>query len=755
MAARAAVRDAGRALDYPYDFCGRIAEEIPMMTKLNDALKKSGELKKMYDEDANVRHVIDMAKKLEGVARHASTHACGVVITKDPLVDYAPLQRSIQSGKINEDAVVTQYEGKSIEALGLLKMDFLGLKNLTVLQNVIDIIRAKYQKEISLDKIPLDDKKTLALFAKGETTGVFQFESSGFKRYLRELEPSRFQDLIDMVALYRPGPMDWIPEYIAGKHGRREITYLHPKLKSILGKTYGIVVVQEQVMEIAKQLAGFTAGEADYLRKAMGKKIKKLMDEQRDKFILGCINHGIKGKTAEKIWDFIKPFAGYGFNWAHSACYAMIGYQTAYFKAYYPSEFMAALLGSDQDNTDRIAVEVEECRKMGIKVSPPDVNESYGRFASVEKDGKKTILYGLNAVKNVGKKVAAGIVEERKNGGKYHNVLEFVERVSAKDLNKKSLESLAKSGALDAIGEREIILGNLDNILKYAKEARSVKERGQESLFGDGFASSENSQKNSALPPQFTERVTLSKRERLGFEKELLGAYLTENPLEEFSAYLKNTTTPINQLKVSPASNPPAEKSSFNFRNRDQGVTVNVGGLIAKVKKIYTKNNQEMAFVELEDLTGKLEVVVFPGIFQKNSEIWKEDKVVVVSGKLSNKDGALKVLADKAEEVTLEMEQEAKQLPITKNSEERQEVVEPSRRLLIQYDAQKSDAQEIKELLLGLRGGQDKIIFEVSDHASGKKNKIKIAGSYRFSGEGFEALKNYLSQKELAFQFID
>ncbi|MEA3273215.1 MAG: DNA polymerase III subunit alpha [Patescibacteria group bacterium] len=770
MAARAAVRDAGRALDYPYDFCDKIAKEVPMFTNLHDALEKSKELQRMYDDDQAVKTVIEMAKKLEGVARHASTHACGVVISKDPLVHYVPLQRNVSAGKDKEESIVTQYEGKSIEALGLLKMDFLGLKNLTVLQNIVDIIRAKYGKEINLDKIPVNDSKTFKLFSQGETTGVFQFESAGFKRYLKELVPTRFQDLIDMVALYRPGPMDWIPDYIAGKLGKRKITYLHPKLEPILGKTYGIVVVQEQVIEIAKQLAGFTAGEADYLRKAMGKKIKKLMDEQRDKFILGCIDNKIKGGTAEKIWDFIKPFAGYGFNWAHSACYAMIGYQTAYFKAHYPMEFMAALLSSDENNIERIAIEIEESRKIGIPVLVPNVNESHGRFAAIDKGkkGNSFIRYGLNAVKNVGKNVTRAIVDERKKNGKYKNIADFVQRVESKDLNKKSLESLAKSGALDEIAERGAVLANVGEILKYAREFREIKKRGQKSLFGESSKADENMDTFSL---NLTETTKIDKKERLGWEKELLGVYITDNPLKAYEDYLSTSVTPIAQLQQEYAddNDPEADTPSQGFNNFQKGEkAVKIGGIIITTKKIYTKNNQEMAFIEIEDLTGRLELVVFPNIYAKLTDLWQEDKVIWVDGKVNDKDGSLKILCDDAGEITKNTEQKAKKEKNNKkkqassatsstflkknNSGAKDSTKEREGTLLIDYNQENGNSSEIKKLLARLGEGKGKIILKLEGKDGNKSSNIKIAGAYDFYGDSFDQLKNYLKVKGMKWK---
>ncbi|MBD3238545.1 MAG: DNA polymerase III subunit alpha [Candidatus Moranbacteria bacterium] len=738
MAARAAIRDAGRSLDYAYDFCDKIAKQVPALTTLEEACEISGELKRMYDQDENVKKIVDTAKRLEGVARHASTHACGVVITKEPLNHYVPLQKNIRDSSKKEEVIVSQYEGKAIEALGLLKMDFLGLKNLTILQNVIDIIRARYKQEYTLDKIPLDDKKTLELFAKGETTGVFQFESAGFKRYLRELKPTRFQDLIDMVALYRPGPMDWIPDYIAGKYGKRKISYLHPKLEPILKKTYGIIVVQEQVMEIAKQLAGFTAGEADYLRKAMGKKIKKLMDEQRDKFILGCINNKIKGKTAEKIWDFIKPFAGYGFNWAHSACYAMIGYQTAYFKAYYPVEFMAALLSSEQGDTDRIAIEIEECRKMQIPVLPPDVNESYERFSALGKQNQQFIRYGLSAIKNVGSNITKTIIQERKKNGKFKNLVDFLKRIKDKDLNKKSLESLAKSGALSGIAKQEAVIENIDKILKYLKEIRDIEKRGQSSLFGGG---EEQETQGQDLKLDFTQ--TIDKKIRAAWEKELLGVYISENPLSEYENYLNQKTDSIKKLETDYTSQ---EVKSLSKANKT------VGGIITSVKKILTKNNQEMAFVQIEDLSSKMELVIFPKIFSKYYDLITEDRVVWASGKLNDKDGNLKLLCNRMGEITAQMSAGVKKQE--NNNKQKDEAIKSRktetdwlREFVVEFDPKQTRTDKIKQQLKRLEPGRGKIILKIKTD-NGVFIKVKIQGEYKLAGENFNKLKSYAMGKQ-------
>jgi len=634
MAARAAVRDVGRVLGYPYDFCDKLAKSIPMMMKLDRALKASSELKEMYENDENARKILDYAKKLEGVARHSSTHACGVLITKEPLTEYVPLQFASSSDR----TIVSQYSLHPIEDLGLLKMDFLGLANLTIIESAIKIIAKTRGLQIRIGEIPLDDGLTYALFQKGETTGVFQFESSGMKRYLRELVPSTFEDLIAMVALYRPGPMELIPDYIARKHQKKKITYLHKDLEPILRKTYGVAIYQEQVMQISRYLAGFTRGEADVLRKAMGKKIAVLLAEQKEKFIEGCIKNGINKELAEKIWAFIEPFAGYGFNRSHAACYAMIAYQTAYLKAHWPTEFMAALLTSDQGNTDRVAIEIEECRNMGIEVLAPDINQSYESFTVVtsgtaknlqasENEKVNTIRFGLKAIKNVGHNIAEVTIAERKKAGPFLNLTDLLKRIQDKDFNKKSLESLIKTGCLDAFGERGSLLENIETMLNYNKERAKSSQSAQKSLFGD-------------MPlANYTETIKLKKTDpasrqaKLAWEKELLGLYISEHPFLDYKKELGEKTIPIKRLN--------------SIKTNDE---VLVAGIISSIKKIITKNNETMAFIKIEDDTDSIELLAFPRLFKEHN-VWQEGRVLICRGKLSDKDNENKILCNAVKEL--------------------------------------------------------------------------------------------------------
>ncbi|NLZ74390.1 DNA polymerase III subunit alpha [Candidatus Falkowbacteria bacterium] len=632
MAARMAVRDVGRVLDEPYDFCDKISKSIPMFTSLSDALKDVPEVKEMYNNDPAAKRILDYALRLEGVARHSSTHACGVLITNKPLTDYVPIQYASSS----DQSIISQYSLHPIEDLGLLKMDFLGLKNLTIIESALKIIKNTRGLDIDINKIPLDDAATYKLFQEGETTGVFQFESSGMKRYLRELKPTVFEDIIAMVALYRPGPMEWIPDYIAGKHKTKKVSYLHPKLAPILEKTYGVAIYQEQVMQIARNLAGFTMGQADVLRKAMGKKIPSLLAEQKEKFIEGCVKNGVYQELAEKVFSFIEPFAGYGFNRSHAACYALIGYQTAYLKAHWPVEFMAALLTSDYGDSDRIAIEIEECRNMGINIMAPDINESFGTFTAVTAGTKEnrpvragekvdTIRFGLKAIKNVGEHIVDIIINERKKNGPYKDIFDLLERVTDKDLNKKSLESLIKSGAMESLGERGLLLSNLEKLLNYNKELSKIQESKQVSLFADLPLNAGLSKVSlSPAPPA-------EQNEKLIWEKELLGLYVSEHPYNLFRQYLSGYAIPLAKLN--------------QYKGSEHVI---IAGIISTVKKIITRKGESMLFVKIEDALKSVELLIFPRLYKETTDLWLDGQAVILEGKVSEKDKEIKFLVNRA-----------------------------------------------------------------------------------------------------------
>jgi len=620
MAARAVIRDVGRALQYEYSYCDKLAKMIPFSFTLSDSLKKIKEFRDIYEEDIKAKRLIDLAKKLEGVARHASTHACGVVISAEPLENIVPLQHPTQ----NDQNIVTQYEMHAIEELGLLKMDFLGLKNLTVIEDTLSRIYVIHNKAIDIENIPLDSKEVYKALRNGRTAGVFQLEGAAMTRYLMELKPTEFEDIVAMITLFRPGPMEFIPSYIKRKHGKEKVEYLHPKLKPILEKTYGICIYQEQLLQIARDLAGFTYGQADILRKAIGKKIKSLLDEQKDKLIQGMKDNNVSDKVAKEIWEWVLPFAQYGFNKSHSVSYAMISYQTAYLKTHFPMEFMASLLTSERHDVEKIAFLIEECKKMKIEVLPPDINESLTNFTVVP--DQKQIRFGLSAIKNVGSNIVKAITEERKANGLFKNLADFLSRVSSKDLNKKSLESMARAGVFDSIIERNQILSNIEDILEFNKEHQKKKNSGQRNLFEGKINLGSDIRLASATPA--------SKKEKLEWEKELLGLFVTSHPLDGFKSIFDKKASPLGKIT-----------------REIEGKKIRIAGILSDLKKIITKNGKPMLFVKLEDLTDKIEVVVFPSILERNPLCFQENKIVFITGRVSFKDNSPKIICDEVQEI--------------------------------------------------------------------------------------------------------
>lgn len=616
MAARAAVRDVARVLEVPYGESDRLAKLIPPPVQgrhvpLKKSVAEDPDLKKEYETNQTAKTVFDFAMQLEGTIRSHGVHAAGVVIAPDDLVKYVPLEMA-QKG-----VVATQYPMGPVEDLGLLKMDFLGLSNLTIINNALRIIRKVHQTEIDLSTLPLDDEKTYELFQRGDTTGVFQLESAGMKRYLRELKPSVFEDIIAMVALYRPGPMQFIDSFIKRKHGQEEIAYLHPGLKSSLENTYGILIYQEQFMQISKDWAGFTGGQADTLRKAVGKKLIDLMKEVKPQFVEGAMKVGGASKeVATKFWDQLEEFANYSFNKSHAACYGLIAYWTAYLKAHYPEAFMAALMTSDRDDTDRLAIEISECQHMGIDVLSPDVNESFVEFAVVP--GKSQIRFGMSAVKGVGVGAVEEILRAREEG-KFVSVEDFAKRVSTSKFNRKAWESLIKSGAFDNFGDRSDILYNLETIQGFASKVQKEAASGQTDLFGmlgDGAA--------EAIMPTIqlqTAPVKHTEKERLMWERELLGLYISAHPLDNYATYLSEQTQPLTQLVP-----------------EYDGRQMTIGGIISTVRTIITKSGSKMAFVGLEDKFGEGEIIVFPNLFEQVGGKLIQDTVVQVTGKNSARD---------------------------------------------------------------------------------------------------------------------
>jgi DNA polymerase-3 subunit alpha len=636
MFARNAVRDVARVLQVPYAEADRLAKMIPPPVQgrhipLEKSLQDNAELKAEYENNQTAKMVLDQAVRLEGTIRSHGVHAAGVVIAPDDLVKFAPLEMA-QKG-----VVATQYPMGPVEELGLLKMDFLGLSNLTIIKNALRIVKRVYGTDIEISEIPLEDKKTYELLQRGDTTGVFQLESSGMKRYLKELKPNVFEDIVAMVALYRPGPMQFIEDFVERKHGRRKITYTHPKMKDALENTYGVLVYQEQVMQISKDLSGFTGGEADTLRKGIGKKIPEVMAKMKTRFIDGAIEHsGAERGDMERFWKQLEDFAAYCFNKSHAACYGMIAYWTAYLKAHYPAAFMAALMTSDFDDIDRLAIEITECKHMGIEVLPPDINESFNEFAVVP--GKEQIRFGLKAIKNVGSNAVDEIIRAREGIGGFTGLEDFFGSVNPRIVNRKSLESLTKAGAFDQFGERSILLGNLDVMSGYASKIHKDAASGQTDLFE--ALGQEHVKPRLVL----SESVTMyNSHDQLLWERELLGLYLSQHPLQHYETFLAEKAVALNTIKP-----------------EHDGKAAEVGGAISDVREITTKNGQKMAFVKIADQFGELELVLFPSIYQQTTGIWERDRVVLAKGKVTarDKDGnntqEIKVLVDDAREVTHE-----------------------------------------------------------------------------------------------------
>jgi len=641
MEARLAVRDVARALGHPYAMGDRIAKMIPAAPgkkiSIDDALEQNPELKSAYENEPEVKKILDLAKKLTGVARHASTHAAGVVISDKPLVNYTPLQLD-SKGK----GITTQYDMYALDlnvsdnAVGLLKMDFLGLRNLTILEKARDFVMATRGVKVDLSEIPLDDQKVYRMISQGETTGVFQLESEGMRRLAKKLQPNHFGDISAMIALYRPGPMQFIDEFVAGKKNPQVIRYPHPDLEPILAETYGIAVYQEQVMKIPQVMADYTLGEGDLLRRAIGKKKIELMKKERERFTQRALKKGYDKKVIENVWALIERFAGYGFNKAHTDSYAMIAYQTAWMKANYPVEFMAALLtaeassGSQASKEVRIPLAIQECYRMGIKVLPPDINLSHTGF-TIEKDKESkdglAIRFGFSAIKNVGEAAIEEILTVREKGGKFTSLADFCQRTNTQKINKKVIESLIKAGAMDQFGKRSAMLMVLDKVRSLAEDEQKRTANGQGSLFSNND-SVQNS--NPALQVQLPDVEEFSTREKLAFEKALFGFYLTKDPLqEEITKYESLATHKLYEIT-------------------EESGRVRVVAAVSQIRTTLTRTKQEeMAFVTVQDGTGQIETVVFPRIFAQAKSSLKPNVVVVVEGKVDAREERISLIAEK------------------------------------------------------------------------------------------------------------
>ncbi len=631
LGAKASIRDVGRALGMSYGDVDRVARLVPSMPAsfgtmtIDAALKEGADLNQVYQADPAIAKLIDTARELEGVARHASTHAAGVVIAPEPLANIVPLQRP-SSG--NEDALpTTQFAMWDVADLGLLKMDFLGLTNLTILAAACDVIKASQGVEISLQDLPDGDEKVAQMLSRGETFGVFQLESAGMRRYVQDLKPNHIKDLAAMVALYRPGPMEHIPTYINAKHGREKVRYPHPDLGEILDETYGVIVYQDQVLLIAQKFAGYSLGEADIMRKAMGKKIRSIMKQQEEKFLAGADEKGYSEADARAIFELILPFAGYAFNKAHSVSYGIIAYQTAYLKANFPEEYMTAVMMMAGTH-ERIAEAYGECVRLGIGVLQPDVNASEANFSlQAGDDGAKTIRYGLARVKNVGEGVCEGIVAARREGGPFKSLDDFFERVDGKFLNKRALECLTKAGAFDGLAERASLLASLDRLVAFAQGAQRQKESGQTSLF-DLMDEDEP----AVQGPQLEDVPEATKQQRLTWEKELLGIYLSEHPFarpaEELSALLDCHIVALN-----------AEHA---------GRDVIIGGVVTGIRSLMTRDGRSFIAATIEDQTGGIEVTVWPETLEATHDLWVDGNVLVISARVKQRDDRLSVAVNRA-----------------------------------------------------------------------------------------------------------
>jgi len=624
MAARGSVKDVARAMGFPYSKGDQISKLIPIGSQgfpmtIEHALEIEPDLKKLYDTDEETKTIIDMAKKIEGNARHISVHAAGVVISPTELTDFTPLQLDTKG----ETKIITQYDMYSVEEAGLLKFDFLGLKNLSIISDTLKLIERFHNIKIDLDTMDIADKKTYEMLARGETADLFQLNGGGMTKHLMELRPNTIHDINAMVALYRPGPLQFIPDYIARKHNPKLIKYPDPALEPILRKTYGILVYQDDLLMMANKLAGYSWGEVDKFRKAVGKKIPEEMEKQKMKFIEGCIKYsGWSEPKAKEIWAWIEPFAAYGFNKAHSVSYGRVAYQTAYFKANFPGEYMTSVLTHEAGDLEKVSESVAECKRLGISVLPPDINECFRDFTlTKDSSGKDLIRFGLTSIKNFGEGIGQAIIDERKAGGKFVSLEDFLTRVRDKNLNKKSLEALIKTGAMDGLGERGAMLGNLEGILEFNKQIARAPEH-QDSLFGAGTIE---------LPPlKLLPMPEASKDECLLWEKELLGLYISGHPLEKYKEALSKRGSTIKQIKAT----------------AKEEMVVVVSGFIDEVKEILTKKGDKMCFMKLSDFDSSVEVVFFPKTLEQFKALVVPETCVSIKGKMSKRNDTESIIAD-------------------------------------------------------------------------------------------------------------
>ncbi len=726
LGARAALRDVGRALGMPYSQVDQVARLVPFgvgMT-LEKALEENAELSRIYQEDSIVRQLVDSATKLEGVARHASTHAAGVVISKEPLVDYVPLQQvsKADSGGL----VMAQFSMEDIARVGLLKLDLLGLANLTILARAKEIIAQNKGVEVDLSGIPLDDAKTFEMLSKGETSGVFQLEGGGMRRYLKELKPASFSDLAAMVALYRPGPKEHIPTFIRSKEGSQPIRYPHPALADILEETHGVIVYQDQVLLIVQTFAGYSLGQADIVRKAMGKKVPQIMRRERARFLKGAKQKGFSSELAEEVFNLIEPFAGYAFNKAHSVSYAMIAYQTAYLKANYPVEYMLALLAVNSGQQDKVAMAVAECQRLEVKVLPPDLNKSGATFG-IEGDGERAIRFGLADVKNVGVNAIGPILTARETGGPFKSIEDFCRRVDLRGMNKRVMESLIKAGALDSLGNRGALLNRVDRILWVSQREQRLKETGQATMF-DLWGGSVT----TPLPEIELEEVDLPQKEKLSWEKEVLGVYLSEHPFSQAVRHLaSNTTALCGQIDTEMV-----------------GQIVTVAGVVSSARHGSTRNGRPFVAAVLEDLVGSIEVSCWAERYEQTKELWVEGNMLLVRGRVRARQEEVQLVCEQVDQYGPEEVGQVEPVPQTPEVRKSKLVI-----TIAQTENEEEDLERLHRLLDIVRRypGEDEVLLTIAtDEGLVNLEMPNVATSY--CPELHQQLTDLLGQQGLMVQ---
>jgi len=709
MAARAATRDAGRVFGVPYGKVDKVAKMIPMGigTTIDKSINTVPELRDSYQKDEEVKKILDTAMALEGLSRQDSIHAAGVVISDKDLTEYTPLQRK------GNGEVVTQYKMDDVQRIGLLKMDFLGLRTLTLIDKTLEIIKHTKGIEINLNEIDLKDKKTFSMIGHGETIGIFQLESSGMRNLMIDLQPNCIEDLIALLALYRPGPLQsgMVKDFVEAKKGKTKIKYPHPSLESILDTTYGIIVYQEQVMEIASKMANFTMAEADILRGAISKKKRRVLSKQRDKFLDGALENGISRGVAQKIFDLLLLFAEYGFNKSHSAAYALISYQTAYLKANFPVVFMAALLTVRMEDRDKVAQYVNECRRLGIEILPPDVNESFANFTVI---GNK-IRFGLSAVKNVGDNVIKNIVSNRKDKGKFKSFDDFCNMVDPVVLNKKTLESLIKSGAFDSLGlTRQSLMKNYKRIVSHILTVRSNREIGQFSLFD-----TDTTLKDELITALPEERTEFPRKKLLAYEKEMLGLYVSDHPLIGYEHQLdKYSDCRISEIK--------------KFSDKS---LIKIAGVVSKIKRITTKKGEIMLFLTLEDISNSTEVIIFPSLLKKFHQFLKEDMIIGIKGRIDIKEDRVKLIASEIKEIELKQKKPASK--------------KVNHNLVIELDLNSINdnfLHRLRRILLN-NPGPSNVIIRLKSDKSLKTFKLGSSLSVIQSEEFFDEIRDFLDEK--------